>query len=123
MRHWSQEDPWADDPGPLVRPYTVTGGRTPAARSGVELISLISTVRPAARDLRLQPEQHQLLALCRTPMALVEVAARLNQPVAVARVLLGDLLENELVSVSSPTAVGTPDARFLQAVIDGIRRL
>ncbi|MFK0173151.1 DUF742 domain-containing protein [Streptomyces sp. NPDC090306] len=123
MRHWSEEDPWEDDPGPLVRPYTVTGGRTPSARSGVELISLISTVRSPARDLRLQPEQHQLLALCRTPVALVEVAARLNQPVAVVRVLLGDLLENELVSVSSPSAVGAPDARFLQAVIDGIRRL
>lgn len=124
MKHWSQEDPWSDDGfGPLIRPYTLTGGRTESARTGVELISLISTIRPPTRAERLQPEQHQLLALCRTPTALVEVAARLDLPIAVVRVLLGDLLDHDLVSVSSPSAAGTPDARFLQAVIDGIHRL
>ncbi|MER7640805.1 MULTISPECIES: DUF742 domain-containing protein [unclassified Streptomyces] len=124
MRHWSEEDPWEDeDPALLVRPYTVTGGRTPSVRPGVELITLISTVRPPTRDQRLQPEQNRLLALCRTPTALVEVAARLDLPVAVIRVLLDDLLDNDLVSVSPPTAAGIPDARFLQAVIDGIRRI
>jgi hypothetical protein len=124
MRHWSQEDPWSDDnAGPLIRPYTLTGGRTPPVRTGIELISLVSTIRPPTRADRLQPEQHRLLALCRTPTALVEIAARLDLPIAVVRVLLGDLLDHELVSVSSPSAAGTPDAHFLQAVIDGIRRL
>ncbi|MFJ4627445.1 MULTISPECIES: DUF742 domain-containing protein [unclassified Streptomyces] len=124
MRHWSEEDPWEnEEPALLVRPYTVTGGRTPSVRPGVELITLISTVRPPTREQRLQPEQNRLLALCRTPTALVEVAARLDLPVAVIRVLLDDLLDNDLVSVSPPTAAGIPDARFLQAVIDGIRRI
>ncbi len=50
------------------------------------------------------PDQH------RTPTALVEVAARLDLPVAVIRVLLDDLLDNDLVSVSPPTAAGIPDA-------------
>ncbi|MEU6200731.1 DUF742 domain-containing protein [Streptomyces sp. NPDC047061] len=124
MRHWSEEDPWAeDDPRRLVRPYAVTGGRTHSVRADVDLIALISTVRPPTRDQRLQPEQHRLLALCRRPTALVEVAAALDLPVSVVRILLGDLLDTELVSVSAPPAAGTPDARFLQAVIDGIRRL
>ncbi|MYS24410.1 Protein of unknown function [Streptomyces sp. DvalAA-14] len=124
MRHWSQEDPWSDDDqGPLVRPYTVTGGRTRSARSGIELIALVSTIRAPDRTQRLQPEQHRLLALCRRPTALVEIAARLDLPVTVVRVLLGDLLDHELVSVSSSPAAGIPDARFLQAVIDGIRKL
>lgn len=124
MRHWSEEDPWADDdPSLLIRPYTVTGGRTASARSDIELISLVSTVRPPTRAQRLQPEQNQLLALCRTPTAVVEIAARLDLPVAVIRVLLDDLLDHELVSVSPPAAAGAPDARFLQAVIDGIRRI
>ena len=79
MRHWSEEDPWADeDPGLLVRPYTVTGGRTTSAHSGIGLISLISTVRRPTRDQRLQPEQNRLLALYRTPTAPVEVAACLD---------------------------------------------
>ncbi|MFD4876445.1 DUF742 domain-containing protein [Streptomyces sp. NPDC058420] len=109
MRHWSEEDPWEDeDPALLVRPYTVTGGRTPFVRPGVELITLISTVRPPTRDQRLQPEQNRLLALCRTPTALVEVAARLDLPVAVIRVLLDDLLDNALVSVSPPPRPVSP---------------
>ncbi|MFG2952248.1 DUF742 domain-containing protein [Streptomyces sp. NPDC048291] len=124
MRHWSEEDPWADDdPGRLIRPYTVTGGRTRSARADIDLIALISTVRPPTRAQRLQPEQHRLLALCRRPTALVEVSACLDLPVSVVRILLGDLLDTALVSVSAPPAAGTPDARFLQAVIDGIRRL
>ncbi|MFI6341248.1 DUF742 domain-containing protein [Streptomyces sp. NPDC050535] len=124
MRHWSEEDPWEDDdPGRIVRPYTVTRGRTRSGHGDVELITLITTVRPPTRAQRLQPEQDRLLAMCRRPMALVEVAAHLDLPVAVVRILLGDLLDNELISVSSPPAVGAPDARLLQAVIDGIRRL
>ncbi|MGW2824257.1 DUF742 domain-containing protein [Streptomyces sp. NPDC001443] len=124
MRHWSEEEPWEDgDAGRLIRPYTVTRGRTSSTRPDIDLIALISTLRPPMRALRLQPEQHRLLALCRRPTALVEVAACLNLPVAVVRVLLGDLLDNDLVSLSSPSAAGAPDARFLQAVIDGIRRL
>ncbi|MET7682489.1 DUF742 domain-containing protein [Streptomyces sp. NPDC005423] len=124
MRHWSEEDPWeGDDPGRLIRPYTVTGGRTQAVRADIELISLVSTVRPPTRAQRLQPEQHRLLSLCRRPTALVEIAAYLDLPVAAVRVLLGDLLDNDLISVTSPSAAGSPDARFLQAVIDGIRRL
>lgn len=124
MRHWSEDAPWADEnAGPLIRPYALTGGRTQSAHTGIELISLITTVRLPARTERLQPEHHQLLALCRVPTALVEVAARLDLPIVVVRVLLGDLLDHEFASVSSPSAVGAPDARFLQAVIDGIRRL
>ncbi|MZG17094.1 DUF742 domain-containing protein [Streptomyces sp. SID5914] len=124
MRHWSQEAPGPEeDTGPLIRPYTLTGGRTQPAHTGIELISLISTVRPPTRTERLQPEQHQLLALCRFPTALVEVAARLDLPISVVRVLLSDLMDQGLASVSSPPAAGAPDAHFLQAVIDGIRRL
>ncbi|MFJ8019407.1 DUF742 domain-containing protein [Streptomyces sp. NPDC096311] len=124
MRHWSQEDPWTDDSaGPLIRPYTLTGGRTRATGADIELISLVTTIRPPTRAQRLQPEQYQLLALCRVPTALVEAAARLDLPIGVVRVLLGDLLDHALVSVSSPSAAGAPDVQFLQAVIDGIRRI
>ncbi|MEU1162041.1 DUF742 domain-containing protein [Streptomyces sp. NPDC005921] len=112
MRHWSEEDPWAeDDPNHLIRPYTVTGGRTHSALADIDLIALISTVRPPTRAQRLQPEQHRLLALCRRPTALVEVAACLDLPVTVVRILLGDLLDTELVSVSAPTATRASPAR------------
>ncbi|MEV8539590.1 DUF742 domain-containing protein [Streptomyces sp. NPDC051572] len=124
MKHWSQQEPWSDESaGPLIRPYTLTGGRTPPIHTDIELISLVSTIRLPTRADRLQPEQQHLLALCRAPTALVEIAARLDLHIAVVRVLLGDLLDHELISVTSPSAAGTPDARFLQAVIDGIRRL
>ncbi|WP_059013331.1 DUF742 domain-containing protein [Streptomyces specialis] len=123
MRHWS-EDSWdAQQGGPIVRPYALTQGRTTPSRPDIELISMVSTVRLPGRTTRLQPEQLRALALCRTPTAVVEVAAHLALPVCVVKILLGDLLDHELIALSSPDASAATDVRFLQAVIDGIRRL
>ncbi|MGK5534310.1 DUF742 domain-containing protein [Streptomyces sp. URMC 129] len=123
MRHWS-EDSWdGERSGPVVRPYALTRGRTQPSRPEIELISMVSTVRLPGRTARLQPEQLRALALCRTPTAVVEVAARLALPVGVVKILLGDLLDHELIAVTSPDASAASDVRFLQAVIDGIRRL
>ncbi|WP_326599003.1 DUF742 domain-containing protein [Streptomyces sp. NBC_01803] len=123
MTHWS-EDSWDEErSGPMVRPYALTRGRTQPSRPDIELISLVSTVRLPGRAIRLQPEQLRTLALCRTPTAVVEVAAHLALPVCVVKILLGDLLDHELIVLSSPDASTASDVRFLQAVIDGIRRL
>jgi hypothetical protein len=53
-----------------------------------------------------------------------EVAARLDLPVGVVRVLIGDLLQASLVSTfDSDSTVNPPDENTLQAVIDGLRAL
>jgi hypothetical protein len=55
---------------------------------------------------------------------MAEIAARLDLPVGVVRVLIGDLLQENLVSTfESDTAINPPDENILQAVIDGLRAL
>ena len=76
----------------LVRPYTLTAGRTDA---GVQLPleAPVGIVTPArltmwpAGDVR-----RQIVALCAERPSVAEIAARLCLPLGVARVLVGDLV-------------------------------
>ena len=62
--------------------------------------------------------------MTRKALSVAEIAARLDLPVGVVRVLIGDLLQASLVSTfDSDSAVNPPDENILQAVIDGLRAL
>ncbi|WP_460062149.1 DUF742 domain-containing protein [Streptomyces sp. YKOK-I1] len=121
---------WYDnEAGPLVRPYAMTGGRTKPGPTGVrfDLIALV-TLDPEAPDAdgpALGPEHHALIDLCRTEtQSVAELAAGADLPVGVVRVLLGDLLELGLVTVSRPVPPAhLPDERILREVIEGLRAL
>ncbi|MDT0306079.1 DUF742 domain-containing protein [Streptomyces sp. DSM 44917] len=123
ITHWSEGSWSGEQSGPMIRPYAITRGRTRPGRNDIDLISLVTTVRLPEQGARLQPEQLRALRLCRTPTAVVEVAAHLALPVSVVRILLADLLDQGLIGLSSPDASTTRDVHFLQAVIDGIRNL
>ncbi|WP_395106748.1 DUF742 domain-containing protein [Actinomadura sp. SCN-SB] len=126
---------WYDDAaGPVVRPYALTGGRTDYDAEVLDLVALITTeeeppddpegVGPAARGWVPAPEHEMILELCRTPLSVVEIASELELALGVVRVLLGDLLDRELVRVRRPAPVAQfPSERVLKEVIDGIRAL
>ena len=129
-QHWADESLDDEDPGDsFVRPYTITHGRTVSARDDLTLITVITTLAPPDEQLGtrgLEPEHRFILEQCRTPAALAEVAAGLNLPVAVAKILIGDLITWGRVSARPPLAVAVgqrPDMTLLQAVRDGLRRL
>jgi hypothetical protein len=125
------EDPpddhsWLDhEAGPVVRPYTMTGGRARPVTGGLDLLTHVEALyAPEAELVHLQPEHREILALTRTALSVAEIAARLDLPVGVVRVLVGDLLQESLVSTfESATATNPPDENTLQAVIDGLRAL
>ncbi|HET6502882.1 MAG TPA: DUF742 domain-containing protein [Amycolatopsis sp.] len=117
---------WFDEEaGPLVRPYALTRGRTRTGRHDLNMITLVVTVRPDADAAFLvEPEYAEILRLCQMPLSVAEIAAKLNLPMAVVKVLLVDLIEQNLVVFRSPPPrTSTPDRKLLQAVLDGIRRL
>jgi hypothetical protein len=122
---------WYDaEAGPLVRPYTMTGGRTEPGPGGVhfDLIALVSAADQApdsSADCRLGPEHRALLTLCRSEtQSVAELSADADLPVGVVRVLLGDLLEAGDVQVSRPVPPAQlPDERILREVINGLRAL
>ena len=109
----------------LVRPYTVTGGRARPSTGTLDLLTYIEALyAPEAEVVHLQPEHRSILSLTRTALSVAEIAAHLDLPVGVVRVLIGDLVQAKLVSTfSSSTPVTPPDESILQAVIDGLRAL
>ncbi|MGW7251688.1 DUF742 domain-containing protein [Streptomyces decoyicus] len=118
-----------DDAGPVVRPYAMTRGRTRTAAEGrLDLIALViaeSRAEESVDDRTLSPEHIEIVDLCcQEPLSVAELAAELDLPVGVVRVLIGDLLDAELVHVSRPVPPAElPDEKVLREVIDGLRAL
>ncbi|OIK28732.1 DUF742 domain-containing protein [Streptomyces malaysiense] len=122
--HW-----FDDDAGPVVRPYAMTRGRTTStAQHRLDLIAVVVT-EPAAGDPEtdptLSPEHVDIVGLCRgTPQSVAELAAELDLPIGVVRVLVGDLVHAELVHVTRPVPPAElPDESILRDVINGLRAL
>ena len=125
--------PERDEPtGALVRPYAVTRGTDPA--------QVGDCARSARRDHRPRPfhrngraagggEHQYIAAMCDggRVQSLAEIAARMQLPLGVARVIVADMATDGLVAVYEPTsledetdAVGT---ELLERVLSGLRRL
>lgn len=121
------QERWLDEQaGPLVRPYVMTRGRTEPIRGTFDLITMVAaTGSPAAPELGLDPEHHAVIGLCARPMSVAELAGHLKLPTVTVRVLLGDLLDKDLISVEEPqteTELADDDDMY-QAVIDGLHAL
>ncbi|MEU4541751.1 DUF742 domain-containing protein [Nonomuraea dietziae] len=118
MNQWMDEEA-----GPFVRPYALIRGRTRSSGENLDLIAMVTaTGEPPVAGLG--PEQEAILRAARTPISVADVAVELDLPVGVVRVLLGDLRDNGLVSVSSPSSAGPrPNERILKEVINGLRAL
>jgi hypothetical protein len=117
-----QEEIWLDgDAGRLVRPYTVTNGRTKPATQ-LDLLSMVlatSGVPPA----HLEPDHAQILSLCRQPASVAEISARVRLPAAVTKVLLSDLLDCGAVVTRYPEPVDeSSDHILLGKVLDALQR-
>lgn len=118
--HW-----YEDETGPLVRPYTVTRGRTrPASEHTIDLMSQVTAIDPAAEP-RLDHARSSLLELVRRePRPVAEIAADADLPLTVVRVLLVDLVEAGLVRVSEPvTHKDMNDPELLREIVERLREL
>ncbi|MFF9818620.1 DUF742 domain-containing protein [Streptomyces sp. NPDC014006] len=121
---------WFDEEaGPVVRPYAMTRGRTTsAAQHRLDLIAVVVTEPDAGdpeTDPTLSPEHVDIVELCRTtPQSVAELAAELDLPIGVVRVLIGDLVHAEFVHVNRPVPPAElPDESILRDVINGLRAL
>jgi hypothetical protein len=110
----------------LVRPYTLTAGRTDA---GVELpleapVGVVAPSQPPdwpASDVR-----GQIMSLCTERPSVAEIAAHLALPLGVARVLVGDLVVQGYVQVHTTlTEAATVDERreLIGRTLRGLRAL
>lgn len=122
----------ADNGGPtrrqrLTRPYTITGGRTTPSDDSLAIESLVEmTWRGYEVRARLPFEKGAILGLTEETLSVAEVAAHLEVPLGVARVLVGDLADEGFVVIHPPGGVredGSQDPEFLERVLSGLKKL
>ncbi|MFE3638943.1 DUF742 domain-containing protein [Streptomyces sp. NPDC059168] len=123
--HW-----YEDETGSMVRPYTVTRGRTrPSDGHAVDLMARVTATEPdgTARPVLDHAPAALLDLVRRGPRPVAELAADADLPLTVVRVLLGDLAEAGLVRIDEPgrDPVTGPaaDPELLREIVERLREL
>jgi Protein of unknown function (DUF742) len=103
----------------------MTGGRTRPAHTDLEIEALVSTTSQGERSPKLTVEQRAIAALCRDILSIAEISARLDLPLGVTRVLVGDMADEGMVMLHRPTqqASDRPDLALLERVLYGLRSI
>ncbi|MGW1106775.1 DUF742 domain-containing protein [Streptomyces sp. NPDC002540] len=134
MTPYWEDEAEEDGAGTMVRPYTITRGRTAPERDDFTLITVLTTTQDPLDEQgapvlpgKLQPEHRLILERCRRPSAVAEIASGLGLPVSVTKILLADLVAQGLLLARAPLSVarvaGGVDMGLLATVRDGLRRL
>lgn len=106
------------------RPYLLTGGRTGGGAAGVGIETvLVRDTGAAAHHVAGSAELARIVAACDAPVAVAEVAARVNLPVGVVQVLAGDLVSAGVLLRSSSTTSLADDVVFIERLIQGVASL
>ena len=110
------------DPGPFLRPYAMTEGRTERADLAIEdLVGAAAAVDPPPW---LSLEHRSIALASREILSVAELAARVDLPLGVTRVLVGDLADQGVVTVHrAPSHAGGPNVALLEQVLQGLQRL
>jgi hypothetical protein len=105
----------------------VTDGRTEPAVQ-LDLVSLVRASGDAPANL--DPLLQEVLRLCAQATAVAEVAARLERPIVVAKILLSDLIQLGAAVVVDRLGLPAVDdsdpherLRVLEDLLNGLRRI
>ena len=122
-----KREPWPSSrEANLVRPYTLTSGRT-GTKVDLPLEAPVQALQ-AGLAHRWPPNdaRGKIIQLCVKSPSVAEISARLDLPVGVARVLIGDLVLSEYVRVHRTlTERSTRDERheLIGRTLRGLRAL
>jgi hypothetical protein len=114
-----------DDAGRLVPLYALTGGRTRPTYSRLNLATLVRAAGSGLDGGAFEPEQVEILQLCRSWLSVAEISSHLKVPLAVVKIQLSDLIDRGAVVLSSGTTnTAEPVSRDqLQQVLDGLHAM
>ena len=117
--------PLSDPSLEQVRPYLLTGGRTRPRGALVTMETVVQAIGPAPLSASgpAGVERARILRLAARPCSAAEVSARLNLPLAVALVLVTDLVADGLLDASMVTPRQAEDIFFLERLIAGVAAL
>ena len=111
---------------PAVRPFLVTAGRVAGGSTGPPVpleTQVVTTVAGVEALATLTFERRDIVAVCRQPQSLAEIAAKLRLHLNVVRVLAEDLRAGGHLSVHVPNTDTAQDVAVLRRVIDGLRTI
>lgn len=113
-----------------MRPYTMTGGRTGEDVPKIALEGLIAATPEGIRiKHQFRWEAERVIEIAGEGTALIELAARLDVPIGVVRVLVADLAKRGAVQIVDSRGGAANDldgiayTNLLKKVLDGIRSL
>ncbi|TQF74707.1 DUF742 domain-containing protein [Rhodococcus spelaei] len=110
----------------LVRPYSLTSGRTkPAVELALEaLIQVLPSRDNQAPDLG--DIEATIVALCAQSPSVAEIAARVGVPIGVARVLVADLVAAGHLRILATLQDDSSDSErreLIERVLGGLRNI
>jgi hypothetical protein len=109
---------------PAIRPFLLTTGRVSGGETVPPMPVETQIVSTSAGLLALRSltfEHHDIVAACRRPQSVAELAAGLRLHLNVVRVLVEDLRGAGHLAVHQPNAATAQDLSILRRVIDGLR--
>ncbi|MEW1864205.1 DUF742 domain-containing protein [Streptomyces sp. NBC_00669] len=106
----------------VVRPYVRTGGRSRPSRD-VRLESLVIAAPAPVQGL--EPDARRVFLLCRGGvLAVAEIAAGLELPPSVVRILVSGLIDSgHLAAPVRRTRADAPSTDLLKEVLHGLRSI
>ncbi|MBI0318657.1 DUF742 domain-containing protein [Streptomyces javensis] len=107
-----------------VRPFLLTAGRVAGSGAAPPLpveTQIVATPDGLSALRSLAFERRDIVAACRRPQSVAELAARLHLHLNVVRVLAEDLCAAGHLAVHVPNAGTVHDISVLRRVIDGLR--
>lgn len=109
---YGPEDHWdEDDDGPIVRLFAVTRGRGRTGRRELTLDTRVVDRGAGLAPQRTEPEYVDIIRLCRTAQSVAEISAQLQLPLAMAKVLVADLIDDGRLEVRPPFETTIDPAR------------
>ncbi|AVH23261.1 DUF742 domain-containing protein [Nocardia cyriacigeorgica] len=104
----------------LVRAYVRTRGRSRPTRE-LDLVTLVVAVQKPGPGT--SPDARRVAEVCaRGALSIAEIAAYLDLPPSVVKILAADLLDTEHLAIPTP-AESLPEIALLQEVLNGLRAL
>jgi hypothetical protein len=91
----------------------------------LEVEALVSSSVRSDLTPYLSYERRTIIRLCQEVQSVAEIAARLEMPLGVARVMIADMSDEALVTIHRPSElIGShPDLSLLERVLFGLRNI